>query len=98
MVLANCGYESLFTVGEHIVEAVRSISRETAEVSPGNSAAVPLTVSVGMTLVGPDEPPQSFDALIEAADGALYAAKRTGKNRAVFAPAAAKHSHVRPKD
>ena len=98
VVLANCGYESLFTVGEHIVEAVRSISRETAEVSPGNSAAVPLTVSVGMTLVGPDEPPQSFDALIEAADGALYAAKRTGKNRAVFAPAAAKHSHVRPKD
>ncbi len=43
-----------------------------------------LTVSIGVTVCGPGA--QTVQTLVEKADGALYQAKREGKNRVVLAP------------
>ncbi len=49
---------------------------------PGGGEALRITVSLGVAAAtGADK-----DALIADADGALYAAKRGGKNRSVRAP------------
>ena len=41
-----------------------------------------VTVSVGVSCMGPDTPSASADALLSSADEALYAAKAAGRNRA----------------
>ena len=43
-------------------------------------SAVPMTVSIGVGFLGGDHPDQSEEGLIAAADRALFAAKRAGKN------------------
>lgn len=47
-------------------------------------APCPLTISIGMAFKTADDP---IDAALNAADGALYAAKRAGRNRVVSAGA-----------
>ncbi len=70
---------------ERIAERLRrSVAARSFGVAPGQS--VPVTVSVGMaTLNGVDD---SLDRLLKRADGALYSAKREGRNRVVRALAA----------
>jgi len=46
-------------------------------------SALPLTVSIGLACVGPGQP-WTPDRILERADGALYEAKSTGRNRVVL--------------
>ncbi|HTI34017.1 MAG TPA: GGDEF domain-containing protein [Miltoncostaea sp.] len=55
-----------------------------APVAAGD-AEVPVTVSIGVSLAG--DPAPTPDALVAAADAALYAAKDAGRDRVVLAPA-----------
>ncbi|HSN18413.1 MAG TPA: two-component regulator propeller domain-containing protein [Gammaproteobacteria bacterium] len=78
--------------GEELVvllpEASAAMAQETAERLrrsveslriPASGGDVRLTVSIGVATVGPDT--ESVAALVNAADRALYAAKRAGRNR-----------------
>ncbi len=50
-------------------------------------APVPVTISIGVATHGAHWKAESLAALLQAADGALYAAKRAGRNRAIsYAP------------
>lgn len=61
----------------------------------GSADPLPLTVSIGLA-VYPDDA-RTKGALVECADKALYAAKRTGKNRVVrFTRVSAASSDLRP--
>ena len=63
-------------VAERLREAVAA-----APLSAGSEEPLPLTVSIGLAVYPDDAPTKG--ALVECADRALYAAKRTGKNRVV---------------
>jgi diguanylate cyclase (GGDEF)-like protein len=56
----------------HVAERIRRGIQERSQLTPA-----PLTVSVGVGLLGPG---QTEEDLIDAADHALMAAKRAGKN------------------
>lgn len=45
------------------------------------AGGAPVTASVGVVTLDPDAPPESALSLLTAADQALYAAKRAGRNR-----------------
>ena len=69
-----------------ILERVRSaIDNElfTVPLGDGSSTDIAVTVSVGVALVSPD---QSMEAILAAADAALYRAKDGGRNRVETAP------------
>jgi diguanylate cyclase (GGDEF)-like protein len=51
-----------------------------------DGAAMPVTISVGIASATLSQP--SFDALMKAADRALYQAKARGRNRVAHAPGA----------
>jgi diguanylate cyclase (GGDEF)-like protein len=65
-------------VGERIRQAI-----EAAVVRTRDGGAHSVTASIGVAVLDPDSPARQD--LIAAADGALYAAKRGGKNRVVVA-------------
>lgn len=68
-------------VGERVCERIRELAlrHEFSDVAPY------VTVSVGAATMIPEQD-QSFAALVAAADQALYAAKHSGRNRAMLAP------------
>jgi two-component system cell cycle response regulator len=75
IILAETGLEGALTIGESICRAV-----EAAEIQLPDGTPLRVSVSVGVAALeaGHGDP----EALIEAADVGLYAAKRTGKNKA----------------
>jgi diguanylate cyclase (GGDEF)-like protein len=74
IILAETGLEGALTIGENIRRAV-----EAAELRLPDGTPLRVTVSVGVSALeaGHGNP----EALIEAADVGLYAAKRTGRNK-----------------
>jgi diguanylate cyclase (GGDEF)-like protein len=95
VILAETGLEGAVTIGESICRAV-----ESAELQLPDGTPLRVTVSVGVAALeaGHGDP----EALIEAADVGLYAAKRTGKNKvrsggwAAGAPASGEGRFARP--
>ena len=77
VVLPQIARESLLQVCERIRCA---IAREPVVVG---GVAIPITCSLGAVLSGGGA---SVEALVAAADGALYTAKRAGRDRAMVAP------------
>lgn len=80
VVLPGAGPEDALRRAEHIR---RQCARAQVPVPGGDPLAV--TVSAGVGTSGPGE--QTAEQLLEAADQALYRAKRAGRDRAVSAPA-----------
>ncbi|HTI33687.1 MAG TPA: GGDEF domain-containing protein [Miltoncostaea sp.] len=72
-------------------DLVRLAERVRSAIGAGPVAAgdaqVPVTVSIGVALAGTPAP--TPDALVAAADAALYAAKDAGRDRVILAPAGA---------
>jgi diguanylate cyclase (GGDEF)-like protein len=62
-----------------VAESLRECLAQ-AELMPGRT----ITVSIGVSALSPG---QSIDAWTQAADAALYEAKRLGRNRVVVSPA-----------
>lgn len=60
-----------------------NLRRLAAEPIPAADGAIRATISVGVTLAGPDE---CVDAFLARADDAMYRAKEGGKNRVVAIP------------
>ncbi len=75
-VLAGAQTNSAMLVAERLREAV------SAEPVTSEGHTVPITISIGVAVGDPGTP---ADKLIGAADGALYRAKRDGRNRAYLA-------------
>jgi two-component system chemotaxis family response regulator WspR len=83
VVLHDTDLDGARVVAERINEAIHGLYREHAESIHGV-----LTVSIGAAAVVPDHN-ASFGGLFEAADRALYRAKRNGRNRVEISVAAA---------
>ena len=82
VILANTDTEGAMRVAEAIAQGVRDLAIEHRR-----ATAVPVvTVSIGVATVMPDVR-ETPEGLIGAADHALYAAKRAGRNRIARAPA-----------
>ncbi|MFG1347342.1 diguanylate cyclase [Xanthobacter autotrophicus DSM 431] len=80
VLLANVGCEGAEAVADRIMAAVGQLAEP-----HGGSPFGRLTVSIGLATL---EPGETADALLRRADGALYDAKRTGRNRiCIAAPA-----------
>lgn len=67
--------------------------RETVEARPARAGVPNITVSVGVAMHTPDE---TADALYRRADGALYKAKRNGRNRVELADKPAPRMAAKP--
>ncbi len=69
-------------VAERLCDAIRA----TPMAVPGQSAPIPVTLSIGVTLVqsGPGNPAPDMQTVLDEADRALYAAKAQGRNQASF--------------
>jgi diguanylate cyclase (GGDEF)-like protein len=78
-VLVNRSMAEAQQIATHIVNAVQSL-----QIPHASSTEIQcVSVSVGATTQYPRFTP-SYDAIVRLADGALYAAKRQGRNRSVF--------------
>lgn len=77
VVLPNTGLRQALTVADHIRRAV--MAKELKKKSTGEILGR-VTISVGVSMLKPND---DTDALIERADGCLYAAKRNGRNRVI---------------
>jgi diguanylate cyclase (GGDEF)-like protein len=73
VVLARADREAALAAAEKLREAV-----EAAEIPHGAAEAGRVTISVGVAVFPADG--EDLGALIDAADSALYAAKRAGRN------------------
>jgi diguanylate cyclase (GGDEF)-like protein len=76
VVMPETDLDGAFTAGEGIRRAVEALS-----VPLAGGGLLKVTVSVGVAATGPE--PVAGPELIAAADGALYEAKRSGRNRTV---------------
>ena len=74
LILPGAELDGAVQVGERVRIGIERLSLALGEGEP-----VRVTVSVGVAALG--EGPENADALVEAADSALYRAKRAGKNR-----------------
>jgi diguanylate cyclase len=77
VMLPNTALRQALTVADHIRRAV--MAKELKKKSTGEILGR-VTISVGVSMLKPDD---DADALIERADGCLYAAKRNGRNRVI---------------
>jgi diguanylate cyclase len=77
VVLPNTALRQALTVADHIRRAI--MAKELKKKSTGEILGR-VTISVGVSMLKPGD---DTDALIERADGCLYAAKRNGRNRVV---------------
>jgi diguanylate cyclase (GGDEF)-like protein len=68
----------------HVAERIRR-HVESAAIQIGNGAPIKATVSVG--IASTETAGYDLDALLRAADGAVYSAKRQGRNRVMTATA-----------
>ncbi|MGD0454527.1 MAG: diguanylate cyclase [Solirubrobacteraceae bacterium] len=73
--------------GAELAEGVEIAERLRAAVEQVRPAGIPVTISLGVSTARGEQ--VRYDALFKAADTALYAAKRAGRNRTVVAPALA---------
>ncbi|HVB68584.1 MAG TPA: PleD family two-component system response regulator [Acetobacteraceae bacterium] len=81
VIMPGAGQEQASQAAERLRDAVAGML--TPVVEPAGSGALRLTVSIGVAVSGLDA--DSADGLLAAADGALYAAKRSGRNRVELA-------------
>jgi diguanylate cyclase (GGDEF)-like protein len=79
VLLPHCGGEDALRYGQQVCQQVAGL-RLPHEAS---GVASYVTISVGVCSLAPDGPDDA-SALLEAADRALYEAKRTGRNRAML--------------
>lgn len=85
------GEEIVLVIADSDLEAARiraervRMAIESSPLQRRDGSLVPLTVSVGVAAVGPEH--ESVEALLEAADHALYRAKQAGRNRVEVASA-----------
>lgn len=77
MLLPGTSLPAAFRLAQGAVRAVERLGM----LNP-DSAHGCVTISAGVSAVGPDELDMAPDELIEAADQAMYAAKAAGRNRA----------------
>lgn len=68
-------------IGAEVGERIRACVE--AEAGPGvrSMKGLHITMSVGLATLGPDADAQTIEQLLEYADQALYAAKKSGRNR-----------------
>lgn len=83
LVLTGVTSEQAQSVANHLLEKVRSISRESAENMAPEVAPEPLTISIGISSVLTTIGEKPLDKLIAEADDALYEAKNKGRNQVV---------------
>jgi len=81
LLLAGVDIEKAVEMAERLRCAVAGLRIVNAGAPSGH-----LTISVGVAALAP-QPEQRAQVLVEAADGALYAAKRVGRNTVVACPA-----------
>jgi diguanylate cyclase (GGDEF)-like protein len=81
VLLPGTGLRGALAVAEKIRETVPTLRQS-------DLAGARLTVSIGVTVYGPESFHASMRAMIESADQALYQAKREGRNRVVQAASA----------
>lgn len=77
LVLPNTATETCRSICERIVTAFHGTRHDIGQ------GAVTVTISIGFATQSPDSPFESVEALLKAADQALYAAKMQGRNRAI---------------
>jgi diguanylate cyclase (GGDEF)-like protein len=70
--------------GAELADAVDMAERLRAAVEQARPAGFPITISVGVSVARGEQ--VRYDELFKAADVALYAAKRAGRNRVTAAP------------
>ncbi|MBY0505799.1 MAG: diguanylate cyclase [Bryobacteraceae bacterium] len=80
ILMPGCDEESARTQAERLRQAM---AESPVIITSANGAAHPLTASIGVTISSPLAL-ESPESLVRVADEALYAAKRTGRNRVVF--------------
>ncbi len=76
-IVAGAGPESARLVAERLRRAIETML-------PPKGGPPKLTISIGCTVFDPRQSEESPDELLHRADMALYAAKRTGRNRVVL--------------
>lgn len=81
ILLPNSDLQSARSVAEMIRQRVMDLGIQQPAPPPGR----PLTISVGVATCFPDREDHNSVSLVDAADKALYRAKRSGRNRVVCA-------------
>lgn len=82
VILPLTPFEDLPLIGERLCRSIEALNIPHS----GSSAAKFVTISVGGATAVPEQT-HSYSSLVAAADGALYAAKRAGRNRAILGQA-----------